>query len=298
MPEMMRPGQRADVGAPVAADLRLVPDAAQGHLHELPVDGLRDGAHDGGLADAGRADEAQDRPAHDGVLLRLVPKSQDGQVFDDALLDLLEAVVVLVQDLPGAFDIQVVLGILAPGQVQDPLHIGLGNDDLRAAGGHAVHPAELLFTFFLGLLVQRGFLHPLPVSALVVRVVALAQLRLDGPDLLPEVIVLLVLFHLLREPALDLLLRVRQIRFPHQHGAELLQPLRRDPAPPGMSCRSCHFCRMLAAMRSAISPAPPGSGWPPPSPRSPAGCFGHIPQKVLRSSAPAPCLSLLRESLS
>ena len=56
--------QRADVGAPVAADLRLVAHAAQGDADELAAQRPGDALADGGLADAGRADEAEDRPAH------------------------------------------------------------------------------------------------------------------------------------------------------------------------------------------------------------------------------------------
>ena len=59
---MMRPGQRADVGAAVAADLGLVADAAEREAHELAVERARDRAAERGLADAGRADEAEDRP--------------------------------------------------------------------------------------------------------------------------------------------------------------------------------------------------------------------------------------------
>jgi hypothetical protein len=55
-------GQRADVRAPVAADLGLVAHAAERDAHELAARGPRDGARERGLADAGRADEAQDGP--------------------------------------------------------------------------------------------------------------------------------------------------------------------------------------------------------------------------------------------
>ena len=54
-------GQRADVGAPVAADLGLVVDAAEAGAHELAPGRARDALAERGLADAGRADEAQDR---------------------------------------------------------------------------------------------------------------------------------------------------------------------------------------------------------------------------------------------
>ena len=47
------------------------------------------------LADAGRADEAEDRA------LQLLDERLHREVLEDALLDLLEAVVVLVEDLLG-----------------------------------------------------------------------------------------------------------------------------------------------------------------------------------------------------
>ena len=55
------PRQRADVGAPVAADLGLVADAAERHPHELAAGRLGDRLANGGLARARRADERQDR---------------------------------------------------------------------------------------------------------------------------------------------------------------------------------------------------------------------------------------------
>ena len=58
----------------------------------LRVHRPRDRLAERGLADAGRADEAQDRALH--VALQL----PHGQVLDDAILDLVEVVVVLVED--------------------------------------------------------------------------------------------------------------------------------------------------------------------------------------------------------
>ena len=85
-------GQRADIGAPVAADLRLVVHAAEADAHELAVHRARDRLAERGLADAGRADEAQDRR------LALRRELAHGEIFDDAPLDLVEAEVVLVED--------------------------------------------------------------------------------------------------------------------------------------------------------------------------------------------------------
>jgi hypothetical protein len=87
-------GKRADVGAAVAAKLRLVAHAAQREPLELAAEGACDGAAQGCLADARRADEAEDGA------LRVAAQLDDGEEFEDALLDLFEAVVVLVEYAP------------------------------------------------------------------------------------------------------------------------------------------------------------------------------------------------------
>ena len=92
-------GHRADVGAAMAADLRLVAHAAERDAHELAVHRARDRLAERRLADAGRADEAEDRPLHRerAALLRL--QLPHRQVLDDAFLDLVEIVVILVEHL-------------------------------------------------------------------------------------------------------------------------------------------------------------------------------------------------------
>ena len=99
-----RAGHGADVGAPVAADLGLVADAADRDPREGAAERARDRLAERGLADAGRADEAEDRARE--VVLQL----RDGEVLDDALLHLLEVEVILVEDLLGVVEIEVVLG--------------------------------------------------------------------------------------------------------------------------------------------------------------------------------------------
>ena len=75
-------GQRADVGAAVAADLGLVAHAAEREAHELASQGARDRAPERGLAHSGRSDEAEDRAARVGLELA------HREVLEDALLDL------------------------------------------------------------------------------------------------------------------------------------------------------------------------------------------------------------------
>ena len=54
-------GQRADIGAPMTSDFRLVVNPAEAHAHKFPIHRARDRLAERGLADARRADEAQDR---------------------------------------------------------------------------------------------------------------------------------------------------------------------------------------------------------------------------------------------
>lgn len=84
------PWHGAHVRAPVAAQLGLVVHAAEAETLELAADRSCDGLADGGLADARRPHEAEDR----GVGLRV--EFHDRQFLDDAVLDLVEVVVILV----------------------------------------------------------------------------------------------------------------------------------------------------------------------------------------------------------
>ena len=52
------------------------------------------------------------------------------EVLEDALLDLLEAVVVLVEDLGGLLDVEVVLGRDVPRQADQPVDVGPDDADL------------------------------------------------------------------------------------------------------------------------------------------------------------------------
>ena len=85
-------GQRAHVGAAVAADFGLVAHAAQGDARELAAQRVGHAAAQRGLAHAGRADQAEDR-AFD-----LLAPLDDGQEFQQPVLDLRQAEMLLVQN--------------------------------------------------------------------------------------------------------------------------------------------------------------------------------------------------------
>ena len=85
-------GKRADVGPSVAADLGLVPDAAERHADELASGGAGDRLADRRLAGSGRTDQREDRAGALVVLdAALLAQLRDRDVLDDAVLHVLEA---------------------------------------------------------------------------------------------------------------------------------------------------------------------------------------------------------------
>ena len=101
----------------MAANLGLVADAAKRDADELPVHRAGDRLAQRRLADARRADEAENRALH--VALQL----PDGEVLDDALLDLVEIVVILVEHAPRLDRIEPILGRHRPGDFEQPLEV-------------------------------------------------------------------------------------------------------------------------------------------------------------------------------
>lgn len=107
----------ADIGPAVAADLGLVAHAAQRDANEFAPRGLRDRLAERGLTDTRRTHEAHDRP------LELLRALLHREIFDDPLLDLVEAVMVVVEDRLRAAQILLHAGLRAPRDRQHPVEI-------------------------------------------------------------------------------------------------------------------------------------------------------------------------------
>ncbi len=214
--------QRADVGAAMAADLGLVADAAERQADELAPQRAGDGAAERGLADARRADEAEDRALALGVELA------HRQVLEDALLDLLEVVVVLVEDRAGVFQVEVVLAVQAPGQTGQPVEIGSRDRALGAVGVTPLEPADLPLDLLESLLGEVPLARPLAVAGDLGRqLFALAELVLDRLELLAEEELALALVHLAARLHRDLLLHGQQLDLAQQQLADSFQPRER-----------------------------------------------------------------------
>src|SRR5690606_15447925 len=137
-------GKRADVRAAVTAYFGLVMHATETHASELHAQRARDALTKRGLTDARRAHEAQDRAA----TLRI--ELAHGEVLDDASLDLLQAIVILVEHLAGMLDLDRLLVELGPRQLHHPIQPGAQH---RVFGARIRHAFEAL-QFLLGLLAR------------------------------------------------------------------------------------------------------------------------------------------------
>jgi len=102
---------------------------------KLAPRGAGDGAAQRGLADARGPDQAQNRA------LQFVGADLHREIFDDPLLDLLQAIMVLVEDPLGLGDVVLQFRFLAPWEPQQDVEIIAAD---RRLGRHRRHRAQLL----------------------------------------------------------------------------------------------------------------------------------------------------------
>ena len=215
-------GQRADVSSPMAANLRLVVHAAQRDALELAAQRARNRPAQAGFAHARRPDEAQNRPLH----VRL--QFQNAQVVENAVLHLLQFVVILVQNLLGLANVDLRARALGPRQHRQPLDVVAGERVVGGHGRHARQARQLLQGLLLHVLGHAGGVDLLAqLLDLALALVLLAQLLLDGLELLAQIVVALRLLHLVLHLGLDLGAQLLHLDLLGQMLVQQLQP-RRD----------------------------------------------------------------------
>ena len=130
-------GQGADVGAPVAADFRLVVRAAQRDALEFSSGGTRDRLTERSFPNTGWTDKTQDRAFPFRIEL------PHREVFEYAALDFLQSVVILVEHGPRLRDVDGCGPGYLPGQFAQSLDIGAQHRALRTAFTHARESLQL-----------------------------------------------------------------------------------------------------------------------------------------------------------
>ena len=208
----------------------------------LRPSGAGDGSAERGLAHARRPDEAQDGA------LQAPGELQHGQVIEDAVLDLFQVVVVLVEDLGGVLDVHRRAGRNAPGQAGHPFQVGARDAVFGRSREMRARRFELAQGLGLDLLGHAGGFQLLAQILDVARgFVALAELLLDGLQLLAQIELALALRELALHLRLDAAAQLQQLALAREVAQTSLRRARpsvcsssfwRSPVRPGRAdCR-------------------------------------------------------------
>mmetsp|Transcript_12177 Transcript_12177/g.29083 ORF Transcript_12177/g.29083 Transcript_12177/m.29083 type:complete len:595 (+) Transcript_12177:814-2598(+) len=208
-----------NISATMAFDLCHIVEAPHREAIEFAAQGLGDGLSNRRLANTGRPHKAKNLALHGPA------QHAHRDEFTDTVLDVSQAVVVPVQDLPGLLQVEGVLAVNAPGHVGEPLQVvprhliflrllcqirellQLLIDGLLDLVGHGL----ALKSFFE--LLQKGIRSVVLVDA---------KLLLDRFQLLAQHELALVLRHLLLDLGGNLLLKLGELKL-------LLDKLQRQP---------------------------------------------------------------------
>ena len=195
----------AHVGTPVAADIGLVPSAAEGDPNVLAAHRSGDRLRDRGLADSRGTDKEEDRrtggpivfvprrflgasvaPGRVAFLVVIRPELPYRQELEHTVLDFLQTVMILVQDACSLGEIQVLLQTAVPGQLGNGLEIGPHDLVLHRLPIHARQASQLAVHFFSRLLRQLERIELLPQVVDLFGLVRLPQLLPDGFELFAQ----------------------------------------------------------------------------------------------------------------
>ena len=228
----------ADVGAAVAANLGLVPHPAQAHPRELAVQRPRNRLPQRGLAHTGRSHQRQNRAGAFNfaslqiglvhlIQTALLAQLAHRQEFQDALFDVFEVVVILIQHFAGVADVEIVLGQRLPRHRRQPIQVRFDDPVLGGLRRHLLQTRQLALRLLLGLLRHPRFVDLLAVLLdFVTAIFALAQFLADGVHLLAQVVFALRLLDLLFRLLLDLLADFAHFQLVRQHLHQMLHLLR------------------------------------------------------------------------
>src|SRR5258708_6060754 len=143
-------GERADIGAAMTANFGFIAHAAERHANEFAAGGVTDGHGERGLADARRPDETEDGAF--GIFYELA----DGKEFENALFDLFQAVMLIVQNFFGGFDVADFFGTFFPGHSEQPIEIVAAHGGFRGHGRHQLEALEFLDSLLVDFLAHAG----------------------------------------------------------------------------------------------------------------------------------------------
>ena len=205
------PRHCTDIGAAMPADLRLVADAAERDADELASHCARNRRAERGLANTWGTHKTENR------CTLLGGETAHGEIVEDALLDLLKTVVVMLKHRLRLCHIDVLLRRLVPREFGEGVEIVADDTNLRTHRRTHVEAVNLAldgFAYGFGILLCRQCL---TVAVNLCRLVCIVtELFADCLDLLAQVEVPLYFVHLLANAAVDLALDAHDVEFVHE----------------------------------------------------------------------------------
>ncbi|MNJ37533.1 hypothetical protein D3C77_323530 [compost metagenome] len=208
---------RTDVGTTMATNLGLITHTAQGHAHELAIGGAGNRLGQGRFTNTRRPNQAQHRTAN--FLHALLY----GEVLKDALLDLLQTVMVSIEDFFSLGQVQAHLALSLPRHLHQPVQVRAHHGGFGRHRRHLLELVQLGLGLGIGILGQASGVEALfQLFDFVVPFLAVAQLFLNGLHLLIQVVLALAALHLLLDATADTLLDLQQVDFSIQQGHDML----------------------------------------------------------------------------
>ena len=131
-------------------------------------------------------------------------------MFEDALLDLLHAVVVVVENLLGALQVEIVLRVFAPGKRYERLQIGELHIELRTLGIQVVELIGFLTEHFF-YFVRPVFMFSLAQEFALLHRLTITHLSLHIFNLLLEDVITLLFVDVLTGLVADIGLQVLEV---------------------------------------------------------------------------------------
>ena len=176
----------------MTADFSFITHTTQRNTGKFTLNSLGNAARQACFAYARRSYQTQNRSAC------AFGQRTHCQILQNTLLNLLQAVVVIIENSLRLIQVKIILSEFAPRQCQQRINIGADYRSLRRHRRHFRQTSQLLVDFFRHILrhLQLGHLL-LILSDFCLYVFVFAKLLADSLNLFTQIIFLLILLHLL-----------------------------------------------------------------------------------------------------
>ena len=211
-------GHGAHIGFAVTPDIRLIMDTTQRNPNHFPIQAPGDGIGDGSFAHTGRTHQAENLGRH------MRSQLPDGNGFQDPLLYLFQAEVVMLQNFGGRLDIDPLLGGFIPGQIQHGVQVAAQDRSLRRAERLLSQLLHVLQKLLLILLFQMEAFDFGDILIKILIVLPFSQFIPDDTHLIAQVVIPLILVDGGTGFILDLRLQLEHLDFPGQVSNGHFQP--------------------------------------------------------------------------